>query len=422
MSRKGVVISKGQVGANRLNRLDMISAIIGSGPAIVDHVTHGDVLMFTGIKEAEAKGITAAYDAANNVRIHRHISEFFRCAGEGVELYFQMYPQATTPVQALGATYAKRLITEARGRVRQLAIVYNPASGYTPVALDGMETTVRLAIPEAQLLADWAYETFRPLHVILEGRGMTATASTAINLRGIVITDEDQEYNQVSLMIGQDYDYAHLQDATGKKFADVGTLLGVVAACKVNENPGEVGTRNISDTARSRWLTAGISSHTKISTIEADLEAWDTKGYILAWDYQSDAVTGYRFNNDHVCAAIVEDAEGNINEHSIALSRTTGKVVRRLRDAYLPKVNSTQPVDPATGKLPIGIIKYLEGIGNNEFKNLASDGEVSGGTTTVDPDSNLLSGNKVLNVGFKYTPTGTIGEINGIVNIKSNLS
>lgn len=421
MSRKGVIIGKGLVGANKLNRLDMISAIIGSGPAIAGEIALGDVIMVTSLKEAEAKGITAAYDAAANVRIHRHVSEFYRGAGDGVELYIQLYPQTLTPVDALGATYAQKLITEARGRVRQLAVVYNPESSYVAAAVDGMDGNVRLAIPAAQVLADWAYDTFRPLHVILEGRGISATAATAINLRGIVVEDEDVEYNQVSLMIGQDYDYAELQDALGKKFADAGTLLGVVAACKVNENPGEVGTRNITDTVRSKWLTAGISSHTKISTIEADLEDWDEKGYILAWDYQSDAVSGYRINNDHVCAPIVEDADGNLNEHSIALSRTTGKVARRLRDAYLPKVNSTQPVDPATGKLPIGIIKYLEGIGNNEFANMAADGEISGGVSVVDPESNLLSGNKVLNVGFKYTPTGTIGEINGVVNIKSSL-
>ncbi|WP_442795316.1 DUF2586 family protein [Pelobium manganitolerans] len=422
MGRTGARIKKGQVGNNILNSADAISGLLMSGVAVVGKIALGETVKITSLKQAEAKGLTAEYDSANHVRVHRHIAEFFRMAGEGTELYIMLYPQATTLAGAMADAYAKKLVIEAGGKVKVLAFAYSPADDYEAVAVDGLETDVRAAIPAAQVLADWTLETFRPLHVVLEGRGVDADVANVLDLKDITVAGTLTEYNQVSLMVGQDWDYAETQNAIGKKFADVGTLLGAIASRNVHENIGEVGAVNITDTLKSKWLTAGISSHTKTTAIDADLDDWDAKRYILAWDYQSSAAPGYRFNNDHVCAPVVEDAEGNLNESSIALSRTNAKVIRGLRDVYLPKVKSVQPVDPATGKLTVGALKYLGGLGDDLFSDMQAVGQIAGGVTIVDPESNLVSGEKILYVDFKWTPNGTIGEVSGTVNIKSNLS
>ena len=421
MGRKGFNLTQGTVGANLLDNDDAISALLMSGIAATG-LALGASAMITTRKQAQALGIDAAYDSTNSVRVYRHIDEFFRMFQEGTPLWIMLYPQATTPVTALGATYAQKLISDANGAIRNFGIAYNPAAGYTPSYVDGMEANIRAAIPAGQTFADWTASTYRPIHFCIEGRGINVVAASSLNLRAIEISSVVVEYGNVSLMIGQDWDYAETQDAIGKKMADIGTLLGAIASRNVGENIAEVGAVNITSTPQGKWLTAGISSHVKCVDIDADLDNWDTNGYILGWDYQSSAAPGYRFNNDHSCAPITEDAENNINISSISLSRTNGKVFRQLRNAYLPKLRSVQAVDTVTGLLPIGTIKYLEGFGNDVFDTMEANREISGGTTQVDPTSNLVSGDKALAVGFQWVPLGTINQINGVVNIKAKLS
>ena len=421
MGRKGFNLTQGTVGANLLDNNDAISALLMSGVA-ADGLDLGVSKMISTRKQAQALGIDAAYDTTNSVRVYRHIDEFFRMFQEGSQLWIMLYPQDVTPATALGATYAQKLISDASGGIRNFGLAYSPASDYTPAYVDGMESDVRAAIPAAQTFADWTATTYRPIWIGIEGRGINVVAASSLNLRAIEVSSVVVEYNDVSLMIGQDWDYAETQDAIGKKMADIGTLLGAVASRNVGENIGEVGAVNIASTAQGKWLTAGISSHVKCVTIDADLDDWDTNGYILGWDYQSAAAPGYRFNNDHTCAPIIEDAENNINVSSISLSRTNGKVFRQLRDAYLPKLKSVQAVNTSTGLLPIGTIKYLEGFGNDVFDTMEANREISGGTTTVDPASNLVAGDKALAVGYQWVPLGTLNQINGVVNIKAKLS
>lgn len=108
-------------------------------------------------------------------------------------------------------------------------------------------------------------------------------------------------------------------------------------------------------------------------------------------------------------------------ESSISHGATLAKGARLLRTRMLPKVKTSVPVDTATGKLPPGIVKYFEGIGGRAFDAMLAAGEISGAKTTVDADSNLLSGDKALNVSFVVVPTGTINEIKGTINFKNSI-
>jgi len=111
---------------------------------------------------------------------------------------------------------------------------------------------------------------------------------------------------------------------------------------------------------------------------------------------------------------------GVLNEHTIAYSRTLDDCTRQLRSVYLPKIKQTFPVDK-DGKLPPGVVKYLEVIGNEVFENMTANGEISSGKTNVDPDSDLLV-EKTLHVSFSVQPTGTIGFINSTIALKSALN
>ena len=191
------------------------------------------------------------------------------------------------------------------------------------------------------------------------------------------------------------------------------------ARIAVNQNIGEVETLDLSDAKKLKWLTAGLSNHVKMTAAEADLSQYDDKGYVFAMSYTG--ITGYRWNNDHVCAPEIVDEDGFLNENTIALGLTMGKAARELRKRLLPKVKTVVPVDTETGRLSTGMVKYFEGIGNGAFDGMAGRGEISGGETIVDPTSDLLIGDKELKVSFIVVPTGTIGEIAGTINLKTSL-
>ncbi|MGP1514462.1 MAG: DUF2586 family protein [Bacteroidales bacterium] len=302
----------------------------------------------------------------------------------------------------------------------------NPANGDVMVTdkLLGCQFTeedVYTAIEKAQDLYDWSYETFRPCQIVLEGRGFSAaTGTAAADLRQMKDADNNViSCYKVSVCIGQDYNFAETQDAIGKKYADVGTMLGMLASKKVNENIGEVEGGNLMNVKQGLWTKAALSNHKSIAEMDSELQTLEDKGYIFAISYAG--LDGVYFNNDHTCTPIIKDKEGYFNEYTISYGRVHDKAVRDLRTALLPKVKSSQPVDSKTGKLPTAIVKYFEAIGDEVFNTMAAEGLITSGKTTVDKDSDLLISPRVLKVAFVIVPMGQIDEIKGTINLKTSI-
>lgn len=408
-----VDIKKGKIGANTITSGDGISGLIIAGSAPED-IGDGTVIELFNLVDAESKGITPLHDAANGVNIYRHIREFFRMAGEGQKLYVMLVPVATTMADICKddtEQFAKKLLVEAEGEIRQLAIAVNPATD--TVHLNGLPDDVYNSISEAQALAVWAYERHFPCQVLLEGYDYASPASSVANLRNLGF-----EASKVSVVIGQDWNYAKTLVGRAQKFADIGTALGTLSAARINQNIGENESFDLSEAIRNAWLIPGLSSHQKNTQVHSDLQTLENKGYIFGITYPG--LSGVRWNNDHTCAGIVRDAEGNVNEHTIAFGRTLDKAIRLLRTALLPKVKTSHPVDAKTGKLPIGVIKNFEGIGNTVLGDMIARREITDGQTIVDPDSDLVIA-KTLRVKFRIVPFGSIGEISGTINLKNNL-
>ncbi|MCQ2319457.1 MAG: DUF2586 family protein [Bacteroidales bacterium] len=419
---KGVDIQRGAIGPAVNGNKDSVCGLLANGPAVAAGsgavgIALGETVKLTSVADAEALGINEAYDTTNKVRVYRHISEFFRICKEGT-LYLMLY--SGTPSDAFGNTYGKRMIADSNGEIRVVAIAYNPDENYEPTNVNGIDDNVYAAISAGQVFYDWTYETFRPCQIVLEGRGYAAvTSASALDLRNITIGGSVLEAFKVSVCIGQDWDYAETQNAVGKKFADVGTMLGSIALRPVNHNIGEVEGGDISSAKRGIWVTAGLSNHNKITAEESALETLDTKGYIFAISYTGRS--GHYWNNDHTCTPIIQDKEGYFNEYTISYGRTHDKVVRELRTALLPQVKSTQPVDPETGKLPQAMVGYFDALGDDVFARMASSGEITQGKTTTDPNSNLLVMPRELKVSFVIVPTGQIDVIKGTINLKTSI-
>ncbi|MDR2002146.1 MAG: DUF2586 family protein [Prevotella sp.] len=410
-----VNLKKGKVGASILGGYEKTSALVGAFGAIegtAGSLEYGKPLQFFNPIEAEGYGV------ASNKLLQHHISEYFRMAGvnggTGATLYVLNVEEKDTFADLIGDETVKRMITAGGGQIFNIGFDYIPKS---TTYVDGLNAETLPAMKAAQAFADWCADTKRKLHCVVSGADYKGAAASVLNLRAIKQGDASVELPQVSLCIGQDYDFAETLTGTDKKYAAVGTLLGCMAAQPVSYNIGEVETMSLTNSGRSIWLNAGLSSHEKVKDVEADLDSLNAKGYIFGEYYSGQVV----FNDDHVCTPVIIDAEGNMNEHTIALSRTNAKVFREIYKAYLPKIKATVPVDANTGKLGTGMLKYYEGIGNDIFGIMQNSSEISGGETEVDPDSNLLYGDKALNVFYNWVPMGSIGQINGTVNIKKSL-
>lgn len=423
-SLKGVNIQRGTIGASVDQGADAITGLLATGVAVaadaangISGIALGQTVKLTSLTDAEAYGINESYDSTNSLSVYRHISEFYRMFPNGT-LYLMLY--SGDMEAAFAEQYAKKLIIDANGEIRILGIANTPAAA-TEEYLNGFPEDVFGSIQLGQQLYDWAFSTFRPCQIILEGRDFNAAnAASALDLRNITISNQVLEAFKVSVCIAQDWKFADGLDAIRKKMADLGTMLGSIAKKAVNENIGEVEGGNLVDTTNNKWLVAGLSNHQTIAGWDSQLEALDSKGYIFAISYTG--IAGYYWNNDHTCTPIKKDKDGYFNEYTISYGRVHDKAVRDLRTCLLPKVKSTQPVDPNTGKLPQALVTYFERLADDDvFNAMAAEGLITAGKTTVDPESDLLISPRELKVSFVLVPTGQIDEIKGTINLKTSI-
>lgn len=423
-SLKGVNIQRGTIGASVDQGADAITGLLATGVAVsanaangISGIALGQTVKLTSLTDAEAYGINESYDSTNSLSVYRHISEFYRMFPNGT-LYLMLY--SGDMEAAFAEQYARKMIIDANGEIRILGIANTPEDE-TEEYLNGFPEDVFGSIQLGQQLYDWAFSTFRPCQIILEGRDFNASnAASALDLRNITISNQVLEAFKVSVCIAQDWKFADGLDAIRKKMADLGTMLGSIAKKAVNENIGEVEGGNLVDTTNNKWLVAGLSNHQTIAGWDSQLEALDSKGYIFAISYTG--IAGYYWNNDHTCTPIKKDKDGYFNEYTISYGRVHDKAVRDLRTCLLPKVKSTQPVDPDTGKLPQALVTYFERLADDDvFNAMAAEGLITAGKTTVDPNSDLLISPRELKVSFVLVPTGQIDEIKGTINLKTSI-
>jgi hypothetical protein len=403
MNVKGVIITKEQPELGVNLSADSASGLLANGLAVSGKLALGTAYKLTSLKDAENLGLNEAYDTANNVVVYHHIKEFYSEVGfdSGTILWLMVVAQSVGIHQMVDVAneYAKKLLNEAEGEIFQMAIAHNPlltgGSPYTPTITAGLDANLLAAIPKAQELAEYAFEKMYPIRFVLEGKFFNPAAVGLQHLRAIT----NVKAPAVSVVVGQDYDFAHIQ-ATFNNYAAVGTALGTIARANVHENIGWVGAFNLTSTGR--WTKAGFSNHQSVMNYEDDWSVLDDKGYIFPIKYSRQ--NGFRWNDAHTCTPIEIDVDGTINECYIHYSRTIDKAALQVYAALLPDVKSPQDVDD-NGKLPLSVVAYFKAKAEKSI-DLGMTGQFSGRTVTIDKNSNLLPPNSELLVGLKVQPFG----------------
>ncbi|HRO76119.1 MAG TPA: DUF2586 family protein [Crocinitomicaceae bacterium] len=433
---KGVIIQKGAVGVSVTPPDTSVSLLVICGmwlqsesesanPEYVD-VLHDDSRQytFTSVKQAEAIGITKENDFKHGLHVHRHISEFFRMAGNGTKLYVLMFKDSLKINLTTGLPNLKAAILDyTKGDVRQVGLIDNlHGENVAPVwtLIDGITTETKACMTAVADLYQWAYEKDIPFSVMLGGGNFEPLSATAYNMR-----DEAVSLNcsGLSVMICREKKYYEdfadnaTIGANNTVFADIGTALGVMARAEINQNIGDNEAFNLTDVVKGAWEEAVFLQGSPIMS-NLYIQDWEDFGYIFAVKYSG--LNGWRFNGDHNCTPIVIDADGNMNEHTIAYTRTMNEASRLLRKVLIPKVKTRQPVDPTTGKLPAGVVKTFDNLGDGVFADMVNRKHISAGKTFTDPNSDLLV-EKVLNVEWSLVPYGSVGEIKGLLNLKNKI-
>ncbi len=404
-----IVFTRSNRGIGRKNpSKDAISALIGHGYEIVDGVEFDTNYKFVRIDEAEDIGITLENDIANDMLVWYHIDEFFRI-NPGVELHLRVVSDAVTAPEIVDkdADHLKKLLRDTAGVIKRAGVFLNVVSGETA---DGLDEDVWTAIAVAQQLADYERSLNRPIHIYIEGRGLAGNTTDVGDARA-------QLCGQVSLVIAQDLDIAAL-DASFTTHAAVGTVVGIKAFQKVNDNIGYVGGANIQSKADGRWVRPGLSSNLALTEYDddptdGDFKTLGDKGFIFPMAYMEQ--DGVFFNDDPTCDAIDSDF------YCCANSETYNKAHRALYKALLPKVNSTTLVDPDTGKLAASVCQEYEEIGETALFEMQKAGEISGKKVFCDPDQNVLLTSEVLDE-FEIVPTGTARKVGGSIKFVKKVS
>ncbi|AXG70437.1 hypothetical protein KORDIASMS9_02677 [Kordia sp. SMS9] len=410
----GVDLRKGKIGANTISKDSGISGMVFASVSTTE-LPYKTVEEVYNLTDVEALGITEEYDATNGVTVYRQINEFYRMASEGQKLYIMLVDRVTRMVDILEdptEAMAKKLLIHAKGEIRQLAISVNSEEDI--IYLNGMPDDVYNSIAKAQALAKWAFEMHFPCQILLEGYGFSGNAASCISLRDL----PNLQATKVSVVIGQDWNHADTLENNGQLYADVGTALGTLAVAKVGQNIGDNEVFDLTDGALGKWLIPGLSSHQKNIDAFSGLQTLEDKGYVFGFAYVG--MEGVRWNNDHVCAPIIRDQQGNVNEHTMSYGKLLDHATRELRRVLLKKLKTKHPVDSKTGKLPIGVVKNFEKIGNEVFEKMEKAGQISSGTTIVSRDSDLIVA-KTLNVKFRVVPFGSVDDIKGTINLKTQV-
>ncbi len=417
---QGPVIEKldGALGAKAPNTDNILGLCLG-GVVTAGYPTLGTVVKLIQATDADALGFTAATDVSNKVLIRHHIDEFFRTNPNGV-LWINVVAQGTTLTAMCDKAnnHVKKIVTESLKTVKNIGVVLNPATGYTPTLTTGLDGDVITAITKAQqLVEDFATQNVFIENILIEGRQVNGTLSAIKDLRTMASPN-------VQVTILQDPAIA-LLDALFAKYAAVGTVLGNIGVRRCEEDLGAQQIRNnprkdvdsfpISNVADSCYLKVAISSGAETKTLTApEVALLKTNGYIFG-DYYPET-EGVFLSGSPTCTLLSSDYAYSTNV------RVWCKAARIAVKKLTPKINSLVEID-AAGKIKSTTVTAWQLDVNNQKTGVATmvvDEHCTATKVFINPNQDVYGTGKVI-AGVSVKPYGYAREITGQVGFDTTL-
>lgn len=330
----------------------------------------------TSLAQAEAKGLTAAYDTTNSCRVYAAIKEFYATAGEGAELWLWLVSKTLTVEQVFDVAnnHAKGLLNAANGRIRLLGMVRSPDVGYTPnITANKIDLDIINALPKAQALATQFATGYKPVRILLEAYAYTGDEAGLKDLKTYT-------HNRVALVLGRSSDMPIAN-------ALVPTALG-----RLSRIPVQRKLARVRDGALP--LSSGLLYNKTVEELGAILDTVHDKGYITLTNYVDKS--GYYFTDDPTATAATDDY------NTIARGRVIDKAIRIAYAVYIEEIQDEIELD-AAGKMEGAKATYYESILNRAIGTaMVAEKEISAVVTKVDPNQNVLATDK-FTVGIEIT-------------------
>ncbi|GAA4349813.1 hypothetical protein GCM10023185_06850 [Hymenobacter saemangeumensis] len=393
-----IVRGRGGLGRQRPTE-DGVSGFITQGVAVVGGLQLNTSYELRSLAQLEALLVDADYDTTNSADLYYQVSEFYR-ANPGAVLWLRVVARTVTlaTIADKAENHAKRLLLDAGGKIKQLAMSLDSANAYVPVAVDGLDGDVVAAITKAQALAVEEFEQHRPVVILLAGHSMSTTLADVLDLRG-----EAADY--VAVVVGTD----HL---TRPAVPAIGCALGTLSRAGVHENIGWLDKFNLA--SDGRFLKAGLSNGKHLGELVAgDLEGLHAKGFIFA--LQHTGFDGFFWNDSHTACPLDSDYAYLENV------RASNKAARIVRQTLLPNLKGPLPLN-ADGTLQTQTVGDFEAKSKTALEaNMTRNGEISACDVYVDPTQDVLATSRV-DVKYTIVPVGTAREIVGTIGFAKSLN
>ena len=364
-----------------------VPGLVITGSSVADNIQLGESKQIFSLTAAEALGITLG----DNPLAYKHISNFYREAEEGAELWLMLVSDATTyeDMADLTMSYAKKLIEDAGGRIRILGLLKEAQP--TPTIVDGIDEDVNLGVVKLQALAESFASKYMPFRSIISGNSFSGTVAD--------LNDYTEAcFDRVAMFIANN---------DGAREASIGLALGRIAAiptqrsiARVKDGPIEV---------LEAYLTDG-------KTIESYTDAWDAihdKGYIFLRSFPGRA--GYFFTDDPTLVIPTNDfsslARGMVMDEAVILANNT--LTEELSDEV--PVNEAGQIHPA-------IIKSMQGkIENDINQRMVAEGKLSAVRAFIDVNQNVLQSDQII-VQLSLQPVGYAKMIQVNIGFTTNIN
>lgn len=319
------------------------------------------------LEDAEGQGFTEAAEPD----MYRHLKEFYSELAGNQELHIMVVPNTMTMAQMLDNTNeagAKKLITDAQGKVRLLGVFHKPAAGYNGGA-DFIDSQVAAAILNAKGFAQARLTELVPLRVLIEGRVQNPQANNTLQPKtssngfaGVVLGGTRNDGSaSVGLALGRAVKYgAHVK-------------LGKVANGPLSISTAYIGDKQIKDVL--------------------NLTELHNAGFISFMQHPQKA--GFYFGIDRMSSTD--------DYRLLAYGRVVDKAAVIAAAVYVEDLEGEVAVD-AEGKIDASVLSHLEAKIRQQI-NLSMADQISALIVYINPSQDVINTGK-LTIKLRVRPFG----------------